>query len=142
MYSSTDLIEQQRQRLAGQAAANERARKKNVEVFTKMWLGLGRDILLLDGTRHYEELAEAKSLAMTRWATLIDMESQVQREEAALASRPKSRPAQPGDDALPNRTIEKQAQAFVEQTKYLQTSLAELRTLAAAQRRELEGYRK
>lgn len=140
MYAPTDIIEQHRQQMAEQAAAFEVGRKKNIEIFTQMWLTLGPDVLKLDGTRHDAELAEAKSLAMTRWSALTSMESQAQREEQAPATRPKKRPSQPGDDQLPDRTIEKQARDWEEQTKYLHASLAELRNLAAAERKELEAF--
>jgi hypothetical protein len=134
-----DVAERQRQ-MAEQAVAAEDARKKNVRIFEAMWLSLGPDVLKLDGTRHDAELMESRGLAMSRWNQLIGMESQAEREEAALATRPEKRPTQPTDDQLPDRTIEKQARDWEEQTKYLHVALAELRKLAAAERKELESF--
>jgi hypothetical protein len=68
------------------------------------------------------------------------METQVQREEAALASRPKNRPSSAMDDTLPDRTIEKQEQEWLDKTRYLRDSLAALKAEAASERRLLESY--
>jgi hypothetical protein len=89
---------------------------------------------------HRAELDEALGLAAHRWEQLLSMESQVQGEEQQLAARPKSRPPQPGDDTLPDRTIEKQAREWVDATKHRRESLAALRDQARAERQELEGY--
>lgn len=141
MQTPIDLIERQRQQMAEQAAAAAAARKSNVNRFVELWLTLGVDLLKVAGSnRHNAELQEAQGIAAGRWNGLVGMESQIQREEAALAGRPKKRPTQPGDDVLPDRTLEKQGQAWEEQTKYLHASLADLRKLAAAERKELEGF--
>ena len=89
-----------------------RAREQNVTIFTRMFLSLGPDVLKLDGTRHDAEMMEARGHAASRWARLLDLEAQVQRDEAALASRPKKRPTQPGGDTLPQRTLAERDRAF------------------------------
>ena len=71
---------------------------------------------------------------------MLDQEAQVEREQQNLAARPKKRPAAPGDDLLPARTLADRERAFEEQTKGLHVALAELRKLAAAKRKELESY--
>jgi multidrug resistance efflux pump len=105
-----------------------------------MYLTLGPDVMRLDGNRHDAELAEAKASAASRWYRLVDLEAQVQRETANLAARPKNRPSQPADDQLPDRTIEKQARDWEERTKGLHVALADLRKLAAGERKELKGF--
>jgi hypothetical protein len=135
-----DLVERQRQAMAEQAAAAEAARKANVETFTKMWLTLGADVLKLAGTVHDGEIAQAKGVAAARWNQLIGMEQQAEREEATLASRPKKRPISSTDDTLPDKFLEKQDQEWQEKTKYLHAALADLRKLAAAERKELESF--
>jgi hypothetical protein len=92
-----DLVEQQRQQLAEQAAANERARTENIRVFQAMWLTLGADVLKLVGTAHDAELAEAKGLAAHRWNVLLNQEAHVMRDEQALAESPKKRPSDQND---------------------------------------------
>ena len=134
-----DLLEGMRQQ-AEQAAAAEAARKANVETITRMWLSLGPDVLKLAGTMHDGEIAEAKGLAAARWNGLVGMESQIQREEAALAIRPKNRPTQPGDDELPDRTLKQRDAEWQDKTKYLRDSLAALKDQAKAERQELESY--
>jgi hypothetical protein len=126
--------------MAEQAAAAESARKANVETFTKMWLGLGADVLRLAGTMHDGEIAQAKGIAAARWSVLIGMEQQIEREEATLASRPKKRPASATDDTLPDRLLEKQEREWQEKTKYLHAALADLRKSAATERKELESF--
>lgn len=123
-----------------QAAAAERARVANVQRFTQMWLTLGQDCITAAGSGHRPEIDEALGLATNRWSRLLDAEAQVQREEQQLANRPKKRPAQPTDDTLPDRTIEKQARDWEEQTKHLHVALAELHKLTVSERKELESY--
>ena len=137
-----DLIARHRQEMAEQAAAAERGRKQNIELFTKMWLTLGSDVLQLDGNRHDAELAEARGLAVARWSQLIDMEQQIVREESALATRPKDRPAQPGDEVLPDRTLKQRDAEWQEATKYRRVLLGELKDQAKAERKELESLRR
>ena len=135
-----DLAERQRQQMAEQAAAAEAAHKANVNRFVELWLTLGADILKLEGTRHDAELAEAKGLAATRWNVLLGMESQIQREEATLATRPKKRPISAMDDTLPDRTIEKQEREWQDKSTYLHATLADLRKSAATERKDLQSY--
>jgi hypothetical protein len=135
-----DLIEQHQREMAEQEAAAERGRMQNVNRFVEMWLTLGSDVIRAGGSSHQPELAEALGLASNRWGRLLDAEAQIGREEQLLASRPKTRPSQFGDDALPDRTIEKQARAWVDQTKHMQASLAELKAQVKAERKELESF--
>jgi hypothetical protein len=125
-----------------QAAAAERGRKQNIELFTKMWLSLGADVLKLEGTRHDQELAEAKGLAAYRWSQLLQMEQQVIREEQQLASRSKNRPAQFGDEQLPNRTLDERNRQWQDETKHRRAALAELKEQAKRERKELEALRR
>jgi hypothetical protein len=85
---------------------------------------------------------EARGHAANRWSLLLDLEAQAQREEQNLALRPKKRPTQPTDDRLPDRTIEKQARDWEEQTKGRHAALAELKAQANAERKTLESFRK
>jgi hypothetical protein len=137
-----DALVARQQEMAERAAADEAARKANVEVFTRMWLTLGPDVLKLAGTMHDGEIAQAKGIAAARWSGLIGMEQQAEREEATLASRPKKRPLSSTDDTLPDRLLEKQGQEWQEKTKYLRTALADLRRSAASERKELESFTK
>jgi hypothetical protein len=135
-----DQLELQQQEM--QAAADaERGRKQNVSVLERMWLTLGPGILKFIGTAHDQELAEARGLASSRWHRLLDMEAQVGRDEQALASRPKTRPAELGDDVLPDRTIASRTAAYADETKARIAQLADLRELAKNERRALEGLR-
>jgi hypothetical protein len=70
------------------------------------------------------------------------MEQQVEREAAALASRPKNRPTERTDDTLPDRTLEKRNADWQEQTKHMHAAHAELRKLADKERRELDSFTK
>jgi hypothetical protein len=79
---------------------------------------------------------------VSRWSRLIEMESQIQREEAALASRPKTRPAQFGDELLPDRTLRQRDAEWQEATKYRRGLLGELKDQAKAERKELESLRR
>jgi hypothetical protein len=69
------------------------------------------------------------------------MEEQVVREEQALATRPKNRPTQPGDETLPDRTIEQRAADWQAETKHRHATLADTKELAKNERRELERLR-
>ena len=66
-----------------------------------MFLSLGPDVLKLDGTRHDAEMMEASGHAASRWARLLDLEAQLQRDDAVLASRPKKGPAAPATTFYP-----------------------------------------
>jgi hypothetical protein len=140
MVTQDALIARQ-QEMAERAVADEAARRANVETFTKMFLSLGPDcIKIAEGTRFNEQLAEAKSSAAARWSRLVGMEAQAEREAATLASRPKKRPPSATDDTLHDRVLERQDKEWIEKTRYLQTSLADLRKSAAAERKDLESY--
>jgi hypothetical protein len=140
MQAPTDLIAQQQRKMAERAAAGERARVANVHRFIEMFLTLGPDAAKLDGSRHDSELAEAKASAASRWTRLFDLESQVQREEQAVAARPKMRPAAPGDDLLPDRTLAERDRAFEEETKGRRDGLEVLKAQAKRERAELESF--
>jgi hypothetical protein len=102
----------------------------------------GSGPVYLPGAGSRRELMEARGLALSRWNQLIGMESQAEREEAALATRPKKRPSEPRDDLVPDRTLAERDRDWEQQTKYLHAALAELRKLAAAERKELESFTK
>jgi hypothetical protein len=135
-----DAFEAQRRETQERAEAGERARKQNITTFEQMWLSLGSDVLKLDGSRHDAELVEARGLAMNRWSQLLSKEEQVIREGAALASRPKNRPAQQGDDLLPDRTLDARNAAWDDETRHRRESLAALKEQAERERKELEAF--
>jgi hypothetical protein len=140
MQAPIDTLARRQQEIAEQAAAGERARVANVNRFVEMYLTLGPDATKLDGSGHDAELAEAKAIAAARWFNLFGAEAQIQREEAALASRPKKRPIQPGDDLLPDRTLEQQGRAWEDETKHRRDSLATLKDQAKTERKQLESF--
>jgi hypothetical protein len=136
-----EAMARQRQ-MAEQARAAEEGRRTNVALFERMWLSLGGDVLKLDGTRHDAELAEARGLAMSRWNQLLSLEQQVVREEALLAARPNTRPAQKGDELLPDRTIDERNRQWQDETKHKRGALADLKEQAKRERRELDSFTK
>jgi hypothetical protein len=139
-YPTTqDEYAQMQRQMQEQAEAAERGRKRNIETLTRMWLSLGRDVLIAAGSQHRSEIDEALALATHRWSRLLDMENQIQREEQQLASRPKKRPAEPTDEQLPDRTIAERERAWENQTQHMRAAHAELRKLAERERRELES---
>lgn len=107
-----------------------------------MFLSLCPDVLKLDGTRHDAEMMEARGHAASRWARLLDLEAQLQRDDAVLASRPKKRPAAPGDDLLPDRTLEERDRAWEQETQVRREGLTALRDQAKVERKELECFHK
>jgi hypothetical protein len=135
-----DFWASERREFAEQAAANERASRQNVEVFTRMFLTLGADAVKLAGGGHDMELGEAKDRAAARWSHLLDLEAQVVREEANLAVRPSKRPPQPGDDLLADEVLKRQAEAFAAQTAGRRDQVAVLKAQAKAERAELESF--
>jgi hypothetical protein len=83
-----------------------------------MFLSLGADcIKIAEGTRFDGQMTEAKGLAASRWNQVLSMEQQVVREEGILAARPKTRPAQPGDEVLPDRLIDQRNADWQVETK-------------------------
>ncbi len=136
-----DLVQRDLQAAQEAAVRNEEAHKANVKLFAEMFLSLGADCIKVAGSsRHDAELAEARGLAAYRWEQLLGMEQQIQREATALESRPKKRPAQSGDELVPDRTIAEWEEAFEHQTKHAHVALAALREQAKRERRELEGF--
>jgi hypothetical protein len=125
-----------------QARAAEEGRRKNIALFERMWLGLGPDCIRAAGSQHRPEIDEALGLATSRWHHLHDLEAQVQREEQILATRPKSRPAAPGDELLPDRTIAQRDADWEVQTRDRRAGLAELKEQAKVERKLLESFRK
>jgi hypothetical protein len=93
-----------------------------------------------DGTRHDAGLNEAPGLAMSRWNQLLSMEQQAIREEQQLALRPKTRPAQPGDEALPDRTLEQRNAAWLDETKHRRAAFAGLKEQAKVEPKLLEAF--
>jgi len=134
-----DAYEARHRELAEQAAAGERARVANVQRFTQMWLTLGQDCIRAAGSGHRAEIDEALGLATNRWGRLLDAEAQAQREEAALASRPKTRPPERTDEQLPDRTIAQRDAAWQDETKHKRVALADLKEQAKRERKELES---
>jgi hypothetical protein len=92
------------------------------------------------GTNHDQELLEARGLAAHRWEQLFGMEQQIQRDTAALEARPKERPAQFGDETLPDRTLEVRNLDWEQQTEARALALAALREQAKRERAELESF--
>jgi hypothetical protein len=131
-----------RQEMAEDASQDERARIANVQRFVAMFLSLGSDVVKIAGTAHDSELAEAKGLAAGRWYRQLDLEQQVLRDEEQLAARPKTRPAQKGDDMLPDRTIAQRDAAYLDETNHRKAALAELKEQAKRERKELEALRR
>ena len=142
MRAPIDLFERDRQAAQEQAAASERARANNVRTFERMWLCLGVDCIRAANSSHQSEIAEALGIATNRWSRLLEMESQIQREEQELAGRPKKRPSEHGDELVPDRTLLERDRAWEEATKHRAESLAALKDLAKAERRELESFTK
>jgi hypothetical protein len=68
------------------------------------------------------------------------MEEQIVREEQQLAARPKTRPAQQGDDLLPDRTIAQRDADWQVETKNRRAGLEDLKEQAKRERKELESY--
>jgi hypothetical protein len=139
---AVDQYELHAQQMREAAANAERVRAENVQVFTKMWLTLGSDVVIVaDGSRHDAALAEARSLAAHRWSRLLSQEEQIIRDEAVLAGRPKQRPSQPGDDIVPDRTIQKWNAEWEDQTRLMREELVNLKQSAKNERKALEGLR-
>jgi hypothetical protein len=135
-----DALAARQREMEEQTKAAEEGRRKNVALFERMWLTLGADCIRAAGSQHQVELAEALGIATSRWSRLLDMEQQVIREETALASRPKNRPAERTDETLPDRTLEKRNADWQEQTKHMRAAHEELRKLAETERKELESF--
>jgi hypothetical protein len=141
MQTPLDLIARHQQEMAEQVAADERAYRSNVTRFVEMFLSLGADVVkIAEGTRFDGQLTEAKGQAAWRWNQLIGMEQQIVREEQQLALRPKKRPAQPGDEVVPDRTLAQRDAQWLDETKHRRDALAGLREQAKRERRELESY--
>jgi hypothetical protein len=130
---------EQRQ-FAEQAAASERAYRSNVNRFVEMFLTLGADAVKVAGNNHDQELNEAKGLAAWRWNQQLELEAQIIREEQQLNTRPKTRPAFPGDDVLPDRTLTQRNADWEVETKNRRAGLANLKEQAKRERAELESY--
>jgi hypothetical protein len=137
-----DVLVARQREMQEQAAAGERAYRSNVNRFVEMWLTLGSDVTKLDGTRHDAALAEARGLAAHRWFQLLGMEQQIIREEQQLVLRPTKRPAQPGDEVLPDRTLAQRDAGWLDETKYKHATLAGPKEQARKERRELEAFTK
>ena len=119
-----------------------RAREQNVRLFTELFLSLGADCMKLTGTRHDSEMLEARGHAASRWEGLLNLEAQVERDEAALARRPQKRPTAAGDELLPDRTLAERDRAWEQETQVRREGLAALKDQAKAERNELETFHK
>lgn len=139
MQTFPDIVERDRRAAAEQAVRDQQAHKTNVELFTKMFLSLGADCIKVATSRHDAELAEAKALAAYRWEQLLGMEQQIQRDAAALQSRPRHRPSERADETLPDRTLEQRNKDWEQQTEHRATALALLREQTKRERAELES---
>ena len=135
-----DAFAARQREMAEQAAAGERARVANVQRFTRMWLTLGQDCIPAAGSQHQVEVAEALGLATYRWGRLLDLERQVEQDGQILAARPRTRPAQLGDDVLPDRTLEKRDADYQAETAGLRASLKTMQEDAKRERKELESF--
>jgi hypothetical protein len=143
MQIPADLVERHQREMQEQAAAGERAYRSNVEIFIRMFLGLGPDVIkIAEGTRHDAALAEAKSLAASRWNQLLNIEQQIVREEQTLATRGKKRPPAHDEELLPDRTVAQRDAAYLDETKHRKAVLADLKEQAKAERKELEAFRR
>lgn len=140
--TAVDEYELERQQMQEAAARAERIRHQNLETFQKMWLTLGIDVVRVTNQMLQGEVAEALSVASHRWSRLADLESQITREEASLAARPKKRPTQPGDEMAPDRTIAEWESKWIAETEGLREQLKVLKTEAKQTRAELESYRR
>jgi hypothetical protein len=140
MTMTQDAFAARQREMEEQQREYERGSRRNVEVFTKMFLGLGVDAIKAAGSSHDAELAEARALAADRWSKFLDLEAQIVREEQQLALRPKKRPAQPGDETLPDRTLAQRNVDYELQTKDRREGLAALREQAKRERKELESF--
>jgi hypothetical protein len=135
-----DAWAREQRRVVEQAAQAEEARKKNVEVFTKMWLVLGPDVTKLIGTGHDSELVEARGLAANRWGRLLDAEQQILRDEARIEILARGRVPAHGDDLLPSEVLAKKDAAHKEHVKSARGALKALKEQTQRERAELESF--
>ncbi len=138
MMTQDAAVEAQRE-LQEQAAREETRAARECSRLRADVAGLGRRLHHCCQSGHRGEIDEALGLATARWERLFGMEAQVQRETQDLALRPRKRPGQFGDDMLSGDVLLRLRKAYEQETKGLQDELADLRKLAAAERKELEG---
>ena len=91
----------------------------------------------LTGTRHDVELMEARS--PLRIAGPNCSRSSVRSRPSPAAEE---RPAQPGDELLPDRTLAQRDAGWQDETKHMQSALADLKEQAKRERKELESFRR
>ena len=115
-------------------------RRNNVQTFTRMWLSLGADVLRAANNTHADEINEALGIAAGRWSQLLDMEAQVPREEARLATMERGRAPDPADEFSPKELLDKKDKAHRERVEGTRSSLKQLKEEARRVRRELESF--
>jgi hypothetical protein len=71
---------------------------------------------------------------------LHSLEQQIQREEQAVAARPRKRPPARGDDMLADEVIKRLEAAFEEEARGRRDGLEVLRAQAKHERAELEAF--
>ena len=140
MQTTEDPALRLRREQAERAAADAEARRNNLATFERMFLSLGADAAKLDGNRHDSELMEAKVAAASRWHRLASLESQIVREEQALAARPKKRPHQAGDDLIAPEGLKRLEDEFAAKADYQRASLDALKEQAKRERAELTSF--
>jgi hypothetical protein len=113
--------------------------RTNLAAFEALFLGLGSDVIKLDGSRYDAELLQAKASAAGRWLRLQQLKAQVEREAAILAARPKER-GYPGDEFIADSLVARQAEAWKVQTDEMASSLEYIREQAKQERKELESF--
>lgn len=130
-------------RLASSGGATgefERARKNNVETFTRMWLSLGADVIKAAGSSHQEEIAEALGIAASRWSQLLELEAQIPREEANLAAMERGRQADPSDEWAPKELLDRKDTAQRDRIANDRAAIKTLKEGAKRGRREHESF--
>ena len=123
----------------GGCGASPRSRR-NVEVFTTMFLSLRAGCIEIAGSAHDKELAEAKGLAAYRWDQLLAFEAQIPRDEATLAVLELGRGADAGDQWAPEKLIAHKDAAHRERIESERAAIRELKAQTKAERKELESY--
>lgn len=114
--------------------------RTNLETFEALFLSLGPDVVKLEGNRHDAELMTAKAAAAGRWLRLQQIEAQVEREAAILATRPKERGYAPGDEFIADSIVARQAEAWKAQTDEMASSLEYIREEAKRERAILTSF--
>jgi hypothetical protein len=67
-------------------------------------------------------------------------EQQIERDQQILASRPRKRPTQPGDDMLADEVIKRLETQFAAEVDVMRVGLEELQVEAKRERKEIESF--